>query len=70
MLMSGITAPKLIEHHSISFLQLFKLTPAGTVGIFIAGMVNAIALAMGTVFTSQLGMMVGDISYYIASRNF
>lgn len=67
MLMSGITAPKLTEHQSISVFQLFILTPAGTVGIFITGMVNAITLGMGAVFASQLGMAVVDISYYIAA---
>jgi MFS family permease len=67
ILMSSITAPKITEYQSISLMQLFKLTPAGTVGIFITGMVNAITLGMGAVFASKLGLSVVEISYYIAA---
>lgn len=67
ILMSGIQAPPMEQHDSVSIIQLFRVTPTGTVGIFIAGMSNAIVLGMGAVYGTRLGMDVAQVSYFIAA---
>ncbi len=65
--MSRQTGPVMHEVHSMSFLQLFKLSPLGVVSGFFGGLLYGAMLNMLPLFAGSYGITGFELTLYMAS---
>lgn len=59
--------PVLGEIETISFVELYKISPLGVFGILMSGMTSSVILGMGAVYGSLLDLSIPQISFMMAS---
>ncbi|MEO0731156.1 MAG: MFS transporter, partial [Pseudomonadota bacterium] len=65
LLLTATRTPTVIESETVSFRRLYRVSPLGTVGTFIAGIINGSLIGMGAVYTQALGFSVTEISVFM-----
>ena len=66
LLLSAGSPPEFEDSINIKLTQLFRISPFGSVGIFICGLVTAAFFALGPVYAKRMGLDLQSISYFIA----
>ena len=66
-LLSAQPMPKFETIKPLSFAQLYRASPLGCVGIFLMGGVFAVLAGMSSVWGSQIGLSVAEISIFVAA---
>ena len=67
ILLTGVVAPPFQTTKPMSLRQLFHISPLGCVGTFLLGGVFAAIFGMASVFGTQAGMSVKQISVFVAA---
>jgi MFS family permease len=67
ILLSAAPAPAFREIKPLSILSLFQTSPLGSVGLFLLGALFSALFGMASVWGSEIGMSVRNISIFIAS---
>lgn len=67
ILLTRVTAPAFQTTKPMSLVQLYRISPLGCVGTFLLGGVYAAIFGMGSVFGTQKGMSVAEISAFVAA---
>ncbi len=68
ILLSSAPQPQInIDVERLALRALFRTTPLGTVGCFLAGLGNGIVLGMAAVYARQLGYDIATISTFMAA---
>ena len=67
ILLTAGTAPAFQTTKPMTLVQLFRISPLGCVGTFLLGGVYAGIFGMGSVFGTQKGMTVAEISAFVAA---
>ena len=67
ILLTRATAPAFQTTKPMTLVQLFGISPLGCVGTFLLGGVYAGIFGMGSVFGTQKGMSVAEISAFVAA---
>tara|TARA_R110002096_G_scaffold97354_4_gene217083 strand:- start:94667 stop:95947 length:1281 start_codon:yes stop_codon:yes gene_type:complete len=70
ILLSVSPAPKFITSKPMTFRELWKVSPLGVVGLFFLGAVFSALFGMASVFGTEKGLSVADISLFVASIYF
>jgi len=65
ILLSASREPDHSAPDTISLLQLYRISPLGTVGILITGMSHGALFSMGAVFARGYGLSVAEVSIYM-----
>ena len=66
-LLSAQPMPKFETIKPLSFAELYRASPLGCVGIFLMGGVFAVLAGMSSVWGSQIGLSVAEISIFVAA---
>lgn len=66
ILLSAAAVPAVDVAKPMALRALFKVSPLGTVGIFLLGSVYATQTGMGAVFGSQIGLSANSIALFVA----
>ena len=67
ILLTGVVAPPFQTTKPMSLRQLFRISPLGCIGTFLLGGVFAAIFGMASVFGTQAGMSVAQISIFVAA---
>ncbi len=67
ILLARVAAPPFQTTKPMSLRQLYRVSPLGCVGTFMLGGVFAALFGMGSVFGTEAGMTVGEISVFVAA---
>ncbi|SHG38872.1 MFS transporter [Cognatishimia maritima] len=67
ILLSVVPTPAFDQSKSMSFRNLWSLSPLGFVGIFLLGGMFAAQFGMAAVFGTEVGMSVREISMFVAA---
>jgi MFS family permease len=67
ILLTAGTAPAFQTTKPMTLVQLFNISPLGCVGTFLLGCVYAAILAMASVFGTEKGLNVAQISAFVAA---
>jgi len=67
ILLTGVVAPPFQTTKPMSLRQLFHISPLGCIGTFLLGGVFAAIFGMASVFGTQAGMSVAQISIFVAA---
>lgn len=67
ILLSANPAPQFETIKRMSFLQLYRASPLGCVGIFLMGGVFAALSGMSSVWGAEVGLSVAEISIFVAA---
>lgn len=67
ILLTKATAPAFQTTKPMTLVQLFGISPLGCVGTFLLGGVYAAIFGMGSVFGTQKGLSVAEISAFVAA---
>lgn len=60
-------APSFEATESVGFLQLYRVSPLGVLGILICGISMGAIFGMGAVYASNIGLTVREVSFFMAS---
>jgi len=60
-------APVVEQSEAISIRKLFEWAPFGLLGVFLISICYGIIFSMGTVYASNIGLNVKDVSYFMAA---
>lgn len=67
LLISATRAPTFDTPESASILHLFKVSPLGVFGMFASGISMGAFFGMGAVYTTNLGLSVKEISFFMSA---
>ncbi len=67
ILLAAVSAPAFQTTKPMSLRQLFRISPLGCIGTFLLGGVFAAIFGMASVFGTQAGMNVAQISIFVAA---
>ena len=67
ILLAAVSAPAFQTTKPMSLRQLFRISPLGCIGTFLLGGVFAAIFGMASVFGTQAGMSVAQISIFVAA---
>ncbi|PID44306.1 MAG: MFS transporter [Proteobacteria bacterium] len=67
MLITATHGPNFETPESVSIVQLFKVSPLGVFGMFASGVIMGVFFGMGSVFTTNLGLSVSQVSLYMSA---
>ncbi len=67
ILLSVNPTPAFDSAKAMTLRQLYQVSPLGVVGIFLLGGIFAAQFGMGSVYATQAGMSLGEISVFIAT---
>ena len=67
ILLSTARAPQFTEMEHIGIIQLYRVSPLGVFGMFIAGMSIGTFFGVGAVYASEVGLSVKDVSYFMGT---
>lgn len=67
LLISATRGPSFETSESVSILQLFKVSPLGVYGMFASGVSMGAFFGMGSVFTTNLGFSVKEVSLFMSA---
>lgn len=62
--LANISAPRVEQTESVSWGDLYKISPFGVIGLFLLGMVQSVLFGMSAVFASLIGLSVVAISFF------
>lgn len=65
ILTSVSRAPAFDVMEKVSVLQLYRVSPLGVVGMLVSGMAIGAIYAMGPVYAANMGMTVGEVSFFM-----
>lgn len=60
-------SPSVGEHQRMSLLKLYRVSPVGTLGALVAGLLISAFYAMGPVYGNRIGLDVNQLSNFMAS---
>lgn len=60
-------SPSVGEHQRMSIRSLYRISPVGTLGALVAGLLISAFYTMGPVFGDRIGLDVGQLSNFMAS---
>lgn len=60
-------SPTIIQGERMSLAKLYRITPVGTLGALVAGLLISAFYAMGPVYANQIGLDVDQLSNFMAS---
>jgi MFS family permease len=66
ILLTASPMPAFEAARPVSIATLYKVAPAGLVGSFLVNACYAMALGLGAVYASRLGMSVAEVSWFMA----
>jgi len=67
ILISVGVAPSFESSDSVGFLQLYRVSPLGIVGILVCGVSMGAIFGMGAVYATTIGLSVSEVSFFMAS---
>lgn len=67
LLISATRGPSFDTHESVSIRQLFQVSPLGVFGMFASGVSTGAFFGMGSVYTTNLGFSVKDVSLFMSA---
>jgi len=67
LLISATRGPNFETPESVSILQLFQVSPLGVFGMFASGVSMGAFFGMGSVFTTNLGFSVKEVSWFMGA---
>ena len=67
MLLSTSPTPAFRTGATMTFRELFRISPLGAAGIFFIGMAFAVAYQMGPVFGTAVGLTVSEVALFISA---
>jgi len=67
LLLSASPSPRFEESHTVSLVELYRISPLGVVGMFGIGMAMAALFALGPVYAGRIGLTTAQISYFMAA---
>lgn len=67
ILISVGVAPSFETSESVSFLQLYRVSPLGIIGILVCGVSMGAIFGMGAVYATTIGLTVSEVSFFMAS---
>lgn len=59
-------SPRITRSERLSLIKLYRKSPAGTMGTFVAGLLISAFYAMGPVFANRIGLDLGQLSNFMA----
>ena len=62
--LANISAPRVEQTESVSWGDLYKISPFGVIGLFLLGMVQSVLFGMSAVFASLIGLSVVAVSLF------
>lgn len=65
ILISVSRAPQFEMMEKVNIVQLYRVSPLGVMGMIVSGMVIGAIYAMGPVFTTNIGMSVKEVSFFM-----
>jgi MFS family permease len=67
ILLSAAHAPQFDSLEKVSIRQLYKVSPLGSVGMLISGMLMGAIMGMGAVYATDIGMSVQKVSIFMGT---
>ncbi len=65
--MTRRASPLIERGHRMSLRKLYQVSPAGTLGALVAGLLISAFYTMGPVYANQIGLSLGQLSNFMAS---
>lgn len=65
--LSASRAPDFSAPEAMSFVELYRVSPLGVVGMVLVGMASGTIFGFGAVYAQRAGLTVGEISTFVAS---
>lgn len=66
LLLSAGATPSFEESSNLKLLELIKISPLGSMGMFVIGFVSAAFFSVGPVYAKQIGLDLEFVSYFMA----
>jgi len=70
LLLSASPSPKFESSSSMKLTEMLKLSPLGSLGMFVNGLVMAGFFALGPIYASRVGLNLEQISYFMTAAVF
>jgi MFS family permease len=70
MALSATHAPEITVPTKLALRELYRVSPLGTIGVVVSGMVSGTVFGLGPVYAGLLGMTPADIAHFMAASIF
>lgn len=67
ILLSAAHAPQFDSLEKVSIIQLYKVSPLGSIGMLVSGMLMGAIFGMGAVYATDIGMSVKKVSIFMGT---